>query len=74
MIDPKASPKKSVTFGYNSKGKVIGLGKVTIAKDTSIKDAVLVESLGYNLLSISQLTDVGFYVFLLTMVAKCLGN
>jgi hypothetical protein len=42
----------SITFGDNSQGKVLGLGKIAITTDHSISK-VLVESLDYNLLSIS---------------------
>jgi transposase InsO family protein len=37
----------------------MGLGKVAISKDLSITNVLLVKSLGYNLLSISQLCDIG---------------
>ena len=49
------SPRKYVTFGDNSKDKVVGLGKVAISHDSSIQNVMLVESLGYNLLSVSRL-------------------
>ena len=52
------SDHEHVTFGDNSKEKVVGLGKVTITKDLSISDVLLVESISFNLLSISQLCDV----------------
>src|SRR6187399_2326692 len=55
-------PRKYVTFGYNSKGKVVGLGKVAIPNDSSIKNVMLVESLGYNLLSVCRLVDFGLNV------------
>lgn len=55
-------PRKYVTFGDNSKGKVLGLGKVAISNDSSIKNVMLIESLGYNLLSISRLDNFGFNV------------
>ena len=53
-------PRKYVTFGDNSKGKVVGLGKVAISHDSSIQNVMLVESLGYNLLSVSRLAEFGF--------------
>ena len=49
-------PRKYVTFGYNSKGKV------AISHDSSIQNVMLIESLGYNLLSVSRLVDFGFNV------------
>ena len=48
-----------VTFGDNSKGKVIGLGKVAIIKDLSISNVLFVESVSFNLLSIAQFCDLG---------------
>ena len=53
-------PRKYVTFGDNSKGKVVGLGKVAISHDSSIQNVMLIESLG--LLSVSRLADFGFNV------------
>jgi hypothetical protein len=41
------------TFGDNSVGKVLGYGKIAITTDHSISKVLLVESLDYNLLSIS---------------------
>ena len=40
------SPRKYVTFGDDSKGKVVGLGKVAISHDSSIQNVMLIESLG----------------------------
>ena len=48
-----------VTFGDNSKGKVEGLAKIAITKDLSISNVLLVESVSFNLLSITQLCDLG---------------
>ena len=50
----------SITFGDNSKGKVLGYGKVAISKDLCLETVMLVESLGYNLLSIYHLADAGY--------------
>jgi hypothetical protein len=48
--------------GVNSKVK--GLGKIAITNEHSISNVFLVESLGYNLLSISQLCHMGYnYLF-----------
>ncbi|WVZ60555.1 hypothetical protein U9M48_010561 [Paspalum notatum var. saurae] len=51
--------KEQVTFGDNSKGKVIGLGKIAISNDLSISNVLFVKSLSFNLLSIAQLCDLG---------------
>jgi hypothetical protein len=53
-----------ITFGDNSQGKVLNFGKIAITTEHSISK-VLVESLDYNLLSISQLCEMG-YNFLFT--------
>jgi len=50
---------EQVTFGDNSKGKVIGLGKIAISHDLSISNVLYVKSLSFNLLSIAQLCDLG---------------
>src|SRR3954467_9003582 len=56
------SSQKYITFGDNNKGKVLGLGKVSILKDKHIDKGMLVQSLGYNLMSISKLCDMGMLV------------
>ena len=52
--------KETIVFGDNSKGEVIGLGKIALAHDNSITNVYLVETLGYNLLSVSQLCGMGY--------------
>ena len=47
----------SIIFGDNGKGKVKGLGKIAISNDISIFNVLLV---GFNLLSVAQLCDLGF--------------
>jgi len=55
---------KHVTYDDNSRGKVIGLGRIAISKDLSISNVLLVESLSFNFLSIAQLCDLGLtYTF-----------
>ena len=46
-----------MTFGENSKGKIIGSKKVGKNLFSCIDDVILIEGLAYNLLSISQLCD-----------------
>ena len=58
-LDEDVGDHEHVTFGDNSKGRVVGLGKVTITKDLSISIVLLVESVSFNLLSIAQLCDLG---------------
>ena len=52
-----------VSYGNNNESKVLGLGKVVVAPDVSVVNVMLVETLGYNLLSVSQLCLLGFSVF-----------
>ena len=53
----------TVSYGDRSKSKVLGLGKVIVAPDISLVDVMLVETLGYNLLSVRALGKMGFAVF-----------
>ncbi|XP_073119945.1 uncharacterized protein [Henckelia pumila] len=50
-----------ITFGDNSKGKTMDKGKI-IHDNIIIQDVLLVETLKYNLLSISQMCDYGHSV------------
>ena len=50
----------SVSYGDKSQSKVLGLGKVVVAKDVTLVNVMLVETLGYNLLSVSQLALMGY--------------
>ena len=38
-----------VTYGDNSRGKVLGLGRIAISKDLSISNVLFVEALSFNL-------------------------
>jgi hypothetical protein len=51
------SHKEYVTFGDNKKGKVLGTGIIKINDCFTLNDAVLVDRLRYNVLSVSQLVD-----------------
>jgi hypothetical protein len=53
-------PKTPSFFGDGNQGKVKGLGKIAITTEYSISNVFLVESLGYNLLSVSQLCQMGY--------------
>jgi hypothetical protein len=50
----------SIIFGDGNQGKVKGQGKIAISSEHSISNVFLVESLGYNLLSVSQLCNMGY--------------
>jgi hypothetical protein len=56
-------PSNCITLGDNSQVKVLGFCKIAITIEYSISK-VLVESLEYNLLSVSQLCEIGYnYLF-----------
>jgi hypothetical protein len=50
----------TIIFGDGNQDKVKGLGKIAITTEHSISNVFLVELLGYNLLSISQLCHMGY--------------
>jgi hypothetical protein len=49
-------PQRAITFGDGNQG----LGKIAISPDHSISNVFLVDSLDYNLLSVSQLCKMGY--------------
>jgi hypothetical protein len=44
---------ENIVFGDNSTGEVLGVGKIAITQDHSISNVLHVNSLSYNLLSVS---------------------
>ena len=58
-------PQRAITFGDGNQGLVKGLDKIAISPDHSISNVFLVDSLDYNLLSVSQLCQMATTVFLL---------
>ena len=50
---PKMDSNENIVFGDNFRGDVIGLGKVAITLEHAITNVLHVDSLSYNLLSIS---------------------
>jgi hypothetical protein len=53
-------PQRAITFWDGNQGLVKGFGKIAISPNHSISNVFLVESLGYNLLSICQLCKMGY--------------
>jgi hypothetical protein len=51
------SRKEYVTFGDDKKGKVLDTCVIKVNNNFTLKDVALVDKLGYNLLSVSQLVD-----------------
>jgi hypothetical protein len=52
--------QRAITFGDGNQGLVKGLGKIVISPNHSISNVFLVDSLDYNLLSVSQLCKMGY--------------
>jgi hypothetical protein len=48
-----------VTYGDNSRARIVGLGRIVITKDLSISNILFIEYLSFNLLSVAQLYDLG---------------
>jgi hypothetical protein len=54
--------KRYITFGDNERGRVLSEGEIKVSDKITLRHVALVQSLGYNLLSVSQLLDEGFEV------------
>jgi hypothetical protein len=52
--------KEYITFGDNGKGRVLSVGTVNGSESVTLRRVALVKSLGFNILSVSQLLDEGF--------------
>jgi hypothetical protein len=66
--------KEYITFGDNGKGRVLSVGTVKVTESVTLRRVSLVKSLGYNLLSVSQLLDEGFEVRLKTGYSRVLDS
>jgi hypothetical protein len=54
--------RRYITFGDNGRGHVLSEGEIKVSDKITLRRVALVQSLGYNLLSVSQLLDEGFEV------------
>ncbi|KAK1685307.1 hypothetical protein QYE76_046155 [Lolium multiflorum] len=54
----------TVSFGDNTTYKVLGVGKVVVSHNITLVDAMLVKTLGYNLLVVPALSKMGFTFFI----------
>jgi hypothetical protein len=54
--------RRYITFGDNGHGRVLSKGKIKVSDKITLRRVALVQSLGYNLLFVSQLLDEGFEV------------
>src|ERR1043165_3039361 len=64
LMESSLSPssKKTITFVDKGKRKVLGVERVAISRDQYIDKVMLVESLGYKLMSVSMLCDLDLVV------------
>jgi hypothetical protein len=66
--------RDTIIFGDGNHGKVKGLGKIAITTEHSISNVFLVESLGCNLLSVSQLCHMGYNCLLTNIDVSIFGR
>jgi hypothetical protein len=63
-----------VTFRDDKKGKVLGSAIIKVNNNFTLKDVALVDKLGYNLLSISQLVDADLDILFHKSSSKVLDS
>jgi hypothetical protein len=51
-----------ITFGDHGRGRVLSEGEIKVSDKVTLSRVAIVQSLGFNLLSVSQLLDEGFEV------------
>ena len=63
-MDTNLSPShlKHITYADKGKSKVLGLGRVAISNDRHMDKVMLVESLGFNLMTVLMLCDLDMVV------------
>jgi hypothetical protein len=66
--------KEYITFGDNGKGRVLSVGTVRVSEFVTLRHVSLFKSLGYNILSVSQLLDEGFEVRFKTGCSRVLDS
>jgi hypothetical protein len=54
--------KRYITFGDNGRGRVLSEGEIKVSDKITLRRGPLVQSLGYNFLSVFQLLDEDFEV------------
>jgi hypothetical protein len=59
-FDQNENASDNIVFANGSEGKVLALGKISSSTDHSISNVFLVEFVSYNLLSVSQLCEMGY--------------
>jgi hypothetical protein len=69
--------KRYIPFGDNGRGRVLSKGEIKVSDKITLRHVALVQSLGYNLLSMSQLLDEGFEVLFqpgASWILNCQGD
>ena len=59
-FESKEDSNDAIIFADNRRGKILRLGKIALSTEHSISNVFLVETLTYNLLSVSQICDMGY--------------
>jgi hypothetical protein len=54
--------KSYITFGDNGRGRELSEGEIKVSDKVTLRRVALVQSLGFNFLSMSKLLDEGFEV------------
>jgi hypothetical protein len=54
--------KRYITFADNGRGRVLSEGEIKVSDKITLRRVALVQSLGYNLISVPQLLDEVFEV------------
>jgi hypothetical protein len=65
---------QEIVFGDSGNGEVIGIGNIPISEHQSPSNVLLIDSLGCNLLSVSQLCEMGFDCMFTNVIVKILGR
>ena len=61
-LDNNVVGYSDIIFGDNSRGKVKGVGTIPISSDHSLSKVLLVDSLKFNILWVTQLRDFGYRI------------
>jgi hypothetical protein len=73
QLDP-VQCKEYITFGDDSKGKLLSCGTIWVNESFVLKDVALVSNLHFNLLSVSQLLQDDFEVRFKTGLSRVLDS
>jgi hypothetical protein len=66
--------KRYITFRDNGRGCVLSEGEIKVSDKITLRRVALIQLLGYNLLSVSQLLDEGFEVLFRPSCSRILDS